>query len=115
MACAGYEKLKMYGFYVHGGIDGGSRFVVYAVLALNKKGTTLRDAFDEATTAYGFPLRLRADMAFEATFVGQRMIDARGQGAYLTGPSTANQVRRLLQSSVLLQGLGLTCSLLLEP
>ena len=63
----------MYGFWVHACIDGGSNFVVYAVLALNKQGATLRDAFDAATAAYGYPLRLRADMAFEATFVGQRM------------------------------------------
>lgn len=82
----------MYGFWVHACIDSGSNFVVYAVLALNKQGATLRDAFDAATAAYGYPLRLRADMAFEATFVGQRMIDERGPGAYLTGPSTANQV-----------------------
>ena len=31
---AGYEKLKMYGLYVHGCIDGGSNFVVYAVLGI---------------------------------------------------------------------------------
>lgn len=83
----------MYGFYVHGCIDGGSNFVVYVVLALDKRGVTLQNAFDSATSAYGYPLRLRADMAFEALLVGQRMLDERGPGAYLTGPSTANQAR----------------------
>ena len=39
-----------------------------------------------------YPLCLRADMAFEATFVGQRMLDERGPGSFITGPSTANQV-----------------------
>ena len=89
----GHEKLKMYGFYVHGCIDGGSNFVVYVVLALDKKGVTLQNAFDSAASAYGFPLCLRADMAFEALLVGQRILDDHGPGAYLTGPSTANQVR----------------------
>ncbi|KAL3146331.1 hypothetical protein ABBQ32_003023 [Trebouxia sp. C0010 RCD-2024] len=52
---------------------------------------TLRDVFDQAVTAYGYPLRMRADMAFEATFVGQRMLDERDEGSFITGPSTANQ------------------------
>lgn len=90
--CTGYEKLKMYGFLVHGCIDGGSNFCVYATLALNKRGSTLRDVFDKAVDEYGYPLRMRADMCFEATFVGQRMLDERGEGSFITGPSTANQV-----------------------
>ena len=81
----------MYGFLVHGCIDGGSNYCVYATLALNKQGSTLRDVFDKAVGEYGYPLRTRADMAFEATFVGQRMLDERGAGSFITGPSTANQ------------------------
>ena len=38
---AGYEKLKPYGFYIHAGIDGGSNFVVYATVALNKEAASL--------------------------------------------------------------------------
>ena len=91
MFIAGYEKLKMYGFTVHGCMDGGSNFCVYAILALDKRGETLRAAFDKSVDAYGYPLCLRADMAFEATFVGQRMLDERGPGSFITGPSTANQ------------------------
>ena len=91
--CAGYEKLKMYGFLVHACIDGGSNFCVYATLALEKSGGTLCDAFDKAVGAYGYPLRMRADMAFEATFVWQTMLDERGEGSFITGPSTANQVQ----------------------
>ena len=93
MLLAGYEKLKPYGFFVHGCIDGGSKFVVYATVALNKASATLLKSFDQATGAFGYPLRLRADMCFEATPVGQRMIDMRGDGSFLTGPSTANQVK----------------------
>ncbi len=36
VAHAGYEKLRLFGFNVHGSIDGGSNFIVYATLALNK-------------------------------------------------------------------------------
>lgn len=88
----GYEKLKPYGIYFHGCIDGGSNFVVYAIAALDKSSSTLLKAFDEAVDTFGYPLRLRADMCFEATAVGQRMLDEQGPGSYITGPSTANQV-----------------------
>ncbi len=90
--CAGYEKLKMYGFYIHACIDGGSNFAPYAIVALDKTASTLFNAYHEATAAFEHPLRLRADMCFEAVRIGQDMIDVRGPGAYLTGPSTANQV-----------------------
>ena len=40
---AGYEKLKMCGFLIHACIDGGANFVVYATVALDKSGLTLRD------------------------------------------------------------------------
>lgn len=83
----------MYGFYIHACIDGGSNVATYAIVALNKTASSLFDAFHEATTALGHPLRLRADMCFEATRIGQDMIDVRGPGAYLTGPSSANQAR----------------------
>lgn len=87
----------MYGFLVHGCIDGGSNFCVYATLALNKRGSTLRDAFDKAVDEYGYPLRMRAGMCFEATFVGQRMLDERSEGSIITGPSTANQVSAMVR------------------
>lgn len=90
--CAGYEKLKMYGFYIHACIDGGSNFAPYAIDALDKSASTLFNAYHEATNAFDHPLRLRADMCFEAVRIGQDMIDVCGPGAYLTGPSTANQV-----------------------
>ena len=95
LAVAGYEKLKPFGFYVHAGIDGGSNFVVYSTVALDKSGTTLLKQFDAATEQFGFPLRLRSDMAFEAGFVGQRMWEHRGPGSYIAGPSTANQASHI--------------------
>ena len=64
------------------------------------KVAVLRDRFDEAVQEYGYPLGLRADMAFGATYVGQRMLDERGQGAFINGPSNANQAS-CLKSSML--------------
>ena len=52
----------------------------------------LKGGFDAAVHKFGRPLRLRADMAFEAQSIGQDMLDHRDAGAYLTGRSTANQV-----------------------
>ena len=66
--------------------------MVYATVALNKASATLLKSFDQATAAFGYPLRLRADMCFEAVPVGQRMVDMRGPEGFLTGPFTANQV-----------------------
>jgi hypothetical protein len=89
-----YKKLKPYGFYIHGGIDGGSNFVVYARVATCKNAAALYKGYRQAVQAYGRPLRLRADMAFEAAVgIGADMNDHRGDRAYLVGPSTANQVR----------------------
>lgn len=89
---AGYEKLKPYGFTVHAGIDGGSNFIVYATLALNKSSSSIFTGYRSAVEQYGRPGRVRADMAFEALAVGQDMLDHRGPGAYITGASVHNQV-----------------------
>ena len=86
----------MYGFYLHAGIDGGSNFVVYAVVALNKTASSLFSGYSAAVQQFGRPEALRADMAFEAGAIGQDMIDHVGQGSFLVGPSTANQVLPLL-------------------
>ena len=91
-ADAGYEKLKMFGFYLHAGIDGGSNFVVYAFVANNKAASSLFSGYRAAMEVNGRPQALRADMAFQAGVIGQDMIDNRGQGVLLVGPSTANQV-----------------------
>ena len=54
MRAAGYEKLKMYRFYIYACIDGGSNFAVYAIVALDKISSTLFNAFHEATAASGY-------------------------------------------------------------
>ena len=75
-------------------MDGGSNFVVYATLALNKDAGSLYAGYKQAVKAFGSrPLKVRADMCWEAAaMIGADIIQARGRQAYLTGPSTANQV-----------------------
>ena len=65
---------------------------------------TLLKELDATTEKFGFPLRLRSDMAFEAGFVGQRMWEERGPESYIAGRSTANQVgtSALRQACILL-------------
>lgn len=92
MTAVGYEKLKMYGLYVHAGIDGGSNLFLYVVVATDKRAATLFTGYSSAVACFGRPVALRADMAFEATPIGQDMLDHVGVGSYLCGPSTANQV-----------------------
>lgn len=64
--------------------------VVAATVACNKTAPALKGGYDAAVAKFGRPLRLRADMAFEAQPIGQDMLDHRGAGAYLTGRSTTN-------------------------
>ena len=66
--------------------------MIYATLALNKASATLLKPFDQETAAFGYSLRLRADMCFETVPDGQRMVEMRKPEGFLTGPSTANQV-----------------------
>lgn len=86
-----YDKLRLYGFYIHGAIDGGTKMMMSTTVSMNKSTDSISFNFHAAVHRYGFPMRVRADMAFEARGVGADMLRARGEGAYLVGPSTANQ------------------------
>lgn len=91
--CAAYEKLKMYGFYIHACVDGGSNFVMWATLASDKASQTLFMGYQQAMQRYGRPLKVRADMCFEAHLIADDIISANGHMAYIAGPSTSNTVR----------------------
>ena len=78
---------------MHAAVDGGSNFVVYCTVALDKKAITLFRGYAAAVQQYGRPVRVRADMCFEAVPIGQDIINNRGStAAYIAGPSTANTV-----------------------
>lgn len=55
LACAGSDKLSMYGFHIHACIDCGSAFAVYAASDLNPEPDTMFDLFTEALTVFGHP------------------------------------------------------------
>lgn len=86
-----YEKLKMFGFYVHTGIDGGANFIVYITVSTNKSATELFRGYAQAVNCFRRPDFLRCDMAYEAGLIGQDMLDHMGPGSFLVGPSTTNQ------------------------
>lgn len=88
---AGYEKLKMFGFYLHAAIDGGTNFILYSTVSTNKSAKELFRGFAQAVDCFGFPQRLRSDMAREAGMIGQAMLDNVGPGSFIPGPSTGNQ------------------------
>jgi hypothetical protein len=60
--CDGHEKMaKVYGIWVHGGIDGYSRFVLYMKATANKYPETVRDCYVAACNKYGWSRRTRWD------------------------------------------------------
>lgn len=95
-ASAGYEELKPFGFSVHAGIDGGSNYIVYATLALNNSAESVSEGYKQAIQAYGRPLRVRADLAFEGLPTGQDMLDHRG----ISAKGTAHRVLYFSHSKV---------------
>jgi hypothetical protein len=92
----GHHKLILWGFVIHGFIDGFSRTVsglaccktwflrIGQITALrastNNKATTVLSVFLEAVGVYGLPSRVRADRGAENKKISVYMILARGLG-----------------------------------
>ena len=83
----GNEKLKPWGFYVHGCIDGFSRLIIYLVCASNKRAKTVESFFKHSIQFYGWPSRVRGDFGTENNEVERRMIERWGEAhkAFLRG------------------------------
>lgn len=83
----GNEKLRPWGFYVHGCIDGFSRLIIYLVCTSNKRARTVCGLFDTAVDFYGWPSRVRGDFGTENNDVERRMNAHWGEAhkAYLRG------------------------------
>lgn len=81
------EKLKEYGFEIHGGIDGYSRLCLWAEVRPDKRASTVADIFDRARRVFGWPVRVRADYGTENLFAGRMMEDHWGADhhAFLRG------------------------------
>jgi hypothetical protein len=96
----GHEKIaKLWGIWIHGCIDGYSRYIVYLVAASDKLATTVRDIFVEACDREGWPSRGRWDKGSENRLAILALIDhhydeARPEtltrGSAITGRSVQN-------------------------
>ena len=89
----GHMSLIRWGFTIHGGIDGYSRFITYLHCALNNRAVTVAEQFIRAGLLYGFPSKVRCDHGGENYTVAKFMLLLRGlrRGSIITGRSTHNQ------------------------
>ncbi|KAG9041672.1 hypothetical protein FS837_011900 [Tulasnella sp. UAMH 9824] len=94
----GNEKLRPWGFYVHGCVDGFSCLVIYLVCCNNKRAATVEGMFLEGVNIFGWPSRVRGDYGKENNGVERRMHEhwGRAHNAYLRGRSIQNiRIERL--------------------
>lgn len=70
----GNEKLRPWGFYIHGCIDGHSQMVVYLECHDNKHAATVEAIFMQGVGQNGWPSRMCGDYGTENNGVEQRMI-----------------------------------------
>lgn len=61
----GNEKLRPWGFYVHGCVDGHSRRVLYLQCTADKRSKTVGRFFRRAVAELGWPSRVRGDFGTE--------------------------------------------------
>ncbi|KAF5340076.1 hypothetical protein D9611_012341 [Ephemerocybe angulata] len=94
----GNEKLKPWGFYIHGCVDGHSRLIIYLVCTNNKRSKTVGECFSNAVVRYGWPSRVRGDYGTENNEIERKMVERWGLAhrAYLRGRSVHNvRIERL--------------------
>ncbi|KAK6974409.1 hypothetical protein R3P38DRAFT_2811971 [Favolaschia claudopus] len=80
----GNEKLRPWGFYVHGCVDGHSRLIVYLVCCNNKRSATVEALWMAAVAKFGWPSRGRGDFGKENNGVERRMIQHWGDEERIT-------------------------------
>lgn len=83
----GNEKLRPWGFYVHGCIDGHSRLIIYLACCADKRQATVARLFRLAVAEFGWPSRARGDFGTENNEVERLLIAHWGMAhrAYLRG------------------------------
>ncbi|KAJ8093926.1 hypothetical protein PM082_009804 [Marasmius tenuissimus] len=88
----GNEKLRPWGLYIHGCVDGHSRLMLYMHCCNNKRASVVAMIFRKAVGMYGWPSRMRGDFGRENNEVERLMIGRWGEAhrAYLRGRSTQN-------------------------
>jgi len=97
----GYEKLKPYGFWIHGCVDGFSRRILWLELQRSNKNPRLiaRYFINCVKASGGCPVRLMTDLGTEngiaagvqCYFRAEGSDDCAGSKAHKYVPSTANQ------------------------
>lgn len=97
----GYDKLKPYGFCVHGGIDGFSRRLIWLEVGTTNNNPEVITKFylDAVKQVGGLPRKVRSDDGTENSMVAavhtflrsSHSDEDAGLGCFLTGRSTANQ------------------------
>ncbi|KAL9959657.1 hypothetical protein ACROYT_G032997 [Oculina patagonica] len=97
----GYDKLKPYGFCVHGGIDGFSRRLIWLEVGTTNNNPEVITKFylDALKQVGGLPRKVRSDDGTENSMVeavhtflrSSHSDEDAGLGCFLTGRSTANQ------------------------
>ena len=95
----GNHKLVRYGIYIHGCIDGFSRYIIYLKARTNNTSITVLRAFTNAAISLKMiPTKVRGDHGGENVLVADFMFEARGSdsGAYIGGQSKYNtRIERL--------------------
>ncbi|KAK2566945.1 hypothetical protein P5673_008707 [Acropora cervicornis] len=86
------HKLIRYKLITHVCIDGKTRLLIYASCCDNNKADTVLSLFQKGVEQWGLPSRVRCDYGMENFYVGQYMIDHRGEGrgSIITGSSVHN-------------------------
>jgi hypothetical protein len=90
---AAYLKLVIYEMVVHGGIDGGSHYVLWARAAPSKRQEEVYYGYRQAVIRFGRPSsRVRANHAKEFKLIKEDMERFRGldRGSFIAGTSQNN-------------------------
>ncbi|KAK7007956.1 hypothetical protein R3P38DRAFT_3211610 [Favolaschia claudopus] len=96
--CDGHHKLILWGFVIHGFVDGYCRTITGMRASTNNRASTVLDVFKEAIAIYGTPYRVRGDRGGENVKVSVWMILHRGpnRASFMWGSSTHNtRIERL--------------------
>ncbi|PFX32689.1 hypothetical protein AWC38_SpisGene2508 [Stylophora pistillata] len=73
-------------------VDGKTRLLIYVCCCNNNKADTVLSLFEKGVEQWGLPSRVRSDYGMENYYVGQYMIQNRGEsrGSIITGSSVHN-------------------------
>ena len=88
----GYDKLKEYGFAIHGCVDGYSRYIVWMWVGYtNKKPEVVAKLYLRAGKENGcLPLTSRSDMGTETVYQSMMQMFVGGTTSHIYGTSTHN-------------------------